>query len=105
MCIRDSAADQQGQDGIEQHIVFGDELILLENETDLLIADLGQLGVVGFVNSMAVQKIFAAIRRIHTADNIHQGGFAGTRGTEDGEEFSFLDGEVDIKKHLQFFCA
>lgn len=37
------AADQQGQDGIEQHIVFGDELILLENEADLLIADLGQL--------------------------------------------------------------
>ena len=44
---------------------------------------------------LAIQNILAAGGMVQTAYNVHQGAFAGTGGSHDGNEFAFMDFQVD----------
>ena len=81
----------------ELHILIGgeggDQVIALENEADLLVADVGQLpvGPVGDVG--AVEDVVPVGGNIQTAQNVHQGGLARAGGPDDGHELPTVDGQ------------
>ena len=65
------ATHQQGHDNILHDIIGRDQLIVLENEPDLLVAYHGQIVLLGLVDCHAIQIIFPTVHHIHTADHIH----------------------------------
>ena len=63
----------------------------LEDEADLLVADVGQLVAVERRNVHAVQQIIAAGRAVEAADHVHQRGFARAAGAHEGDKFAGQD--------------
>ena len=56
----------------------------LEHKANVLVADVCQLVVGQVFQVLSLQLIGARGRNIQTANQIHQGSLAGTRGTHDG---------------------
>jgi hypothetical protein len=74
-----------------QGVSPGQQVEALEHETDLAVADIGQLVVAHPGHVLAVEFVAAVAGRIQAAQQIHQGGFAGTRGSHDGQVFAAFD--------------
>jgi hypothetical protein len=66
----------------------------LEDETDLLVANSGELAVVHRRDELAVQPVFAVIGRIEAADHVHQRGLTGTRRTHDRDVLATVHREI-----------
>ena len=66
------ASHHQRHDYILKNIIGGYQLIILEDKPDLFISYVIEFALFHFMNRIAVQEIFAGIRDIHTADDIHQ---------------------------------
>ncbi len=73
-------------------------MIILKDESDFLIADLGQLLFLCFMDRDAVQLIRAAV---HAADNIHQRRFAGAGRPRDCSEFPLIDRKINVFEDIQ----
>ena len=73
-----------------------DQMKALKNEPDFPVADGGKTAVRQIGYRLPVQKIIAAVRRIQTADNVHQRGFAGAGASYNGHKFSPANRQIDI---------
>ena len=68
---RDSLVDQRQLDVVKD-VGAGDQVEGLEHETDLLVADLGQLILLHRADVLALEEIAAGGRRVETADDVHE---------------------------------
>ena len=66
----------QGDLHIFRQSQLGAQIVLLENEAQQLVADLGQLIFVPLAHIPAIQKVGPLRGDVQTADDVHAGGFA-----------------------------
>ena len=85
----------EGQLHILPGVEGGDEVEALEDEADLLVADVGELPVRQLGDVHAVQVVVPVGGDIQAAQDIHEGGLAGAGLADDGQEFSPVHGEGD----------
>ncbi len=83
----------------------GEQMVALEDEAEVLPAQIGQVVRLQFPGFLAGYPIAAAARPVETADDIHQGRFAGTGRADDGDHFSGGDGQVNILQDAQQSAA
>src|SRR5207302_9874689 len=67
------------------------QVVGLEDETDLSIADPGQLIVAQGGHVVAVENVTAGRGLVQAADQVHQRALARTGWAHDGDEFSLRD--------------
>ena len=70
---------------------LGQQVILLKDEAQQLVADLGQFIAAHSAHIPAIEFIGARRGHIQTADDVHAGGFAGARLAHDGHELALVD--------------
>src|SRR5579864_1363855 len=68
---------------------------VLKDETDLAIADLGQLVVAELRDVGPVEHVAPGGRHVQASDDVHERRLAGPAGAHDGDELAPLDVEVD----------
>ena len=94
--IQRVAADLRGKLHIFQGRQVGNQIVELENKSNIIAAVGGQLALVERRNLLAVQDDFAAGRRVHAAENIQKGRFACAGGADNDTDFSLFNGKTDI---------
>src|SRR6185437_17059935 len=77
---------------LREHHVFergevGNEMKLLENESDLLRTETGEAGFIEASDIDAVDDCGAFARNVEPADDVNKRGFAGARWPHDGNPF------------------
>ena len=72
----------------------GDEVVSLEDEADVLFAEIDELVVAHGVNIMAADFYVTLIGTVEPADDIQKGCLARAGRADDGGEFSFADLQV-----------
>ena len=77
-------------------VQLGQQIVLLEDKAQHLVADGGQLVAVHLAHIPAVEPVGAVGRHIQTADDVHAGGFARTGLAHDGHELAFFDFHGDV---------
>ena len=85
----------EGQLHILLHGEGLDEVILLEDEADLLVADAGELAVGEVLDVRAVQKVGAPGGDVQAAQDVHEGGLAAAGLAHHGHELPVVDGQRD----------
>src|SRR5690606_22281230 len=73
----------------------GEEIETLEDEAELLVAQVRELVAVELVDIDAVQQVGAAGRAVEAAEHVHQRRLAGAARTHEGDEFALVDVERD----------
>ena len=68
----------------------------LEDETDLMAAQQGELVVVHAGQILAVEHDVSASGRIKSGQRVHQRGFARAGRAHDDGEFSLFEGDIDV---------
>ncbi len=96
-----------GDAGVHQghlHILLqgqlGQQVVLLKDEAQHLVADGGQLVFVHLAHVLAVQQIGAGGGHVQAADDVHAGGFAGAGLAHDGHELPLLNLKGDAVRRL-----
>ena len=79
---------QQRQLDVAQGRGARQQVEALEDEADLQITDIGQRILVQGVDPRPVERIGTRGRVVEAAEDIHQGGLAGTRRAHDGEHLA-----------------
>ena len=77
----------------------------LEHEADLAVADIGQVPGSHLVHAGAVQGVASPGGVVETAQDVHEGGFSGTRSAHDGDEFTFADFQVHAPQGGNFYVS
>ena len=72
-----NALIDQRQLHVFQHVQVLDQVVLLEDEADLLVADAAQLPVAQLPDVHPVQQILAPCGDVQTAQHVHHGRLAG----------------------------
>lgn len=80
---------------------FGEELVELKDESDVLVAEVGQFATVKRQHVGAVDKEAAGVGLVERADDLEQRGFACAARPYDADNFAFLDVEVDALEHFK----
>ena len=92
--IRSFSLIDQGELHILQNRQILDEVILLENKADLLVANGGKLLVRQLPNVHPAEAVLAPGRDIQAPQHVHHGGLTGAGLTHDGHELSPVNGEA-----------
>lgn len=74
----------------------GDELEILENETDVLIAHAGTAVLVHRLDRLAGQNHLSRSRAVEPGAETEKGGLAAARGPDDRERVAGGEGEIDL---------
>jgi hypothetical protein len=83
----------------------GQQVELLEDEPNLDIPDVGEVIIGHLADVLAVEDIFPGGRGVEAAEDIHQGAFAGTRGTHQGHVFILQNIQGDAFQYGQGLFA
>ena len=73
----------------------------LEHETDVAVAETGQLFVLQCEHVLAFVAHFALLRGVKRADNLKQRCLARTAGTHDRHDFALCDVKIHTPEHFQ----
>src|SRR5450830_302552 len=95
------AAVTEGQGDVVQRTEARQQVEALEYKTDLLVADRGQFIGRRAENNVTGKVIPAAIGQVQQAEDIEQGAFAGTGGTENAAAVAAGDGQAHIIENGQ----
>src|SRR5437879_11269975 len=76
-------------------------MILLENKTDLLVAQRGPLLGFQMMNGRFVEEIFATPAVVVHSEDMEQGRFPGAGWSHHRNEFAFRDFDVDIAQNIK----
>ena len=91
------------------HILQGgrlrQEVITLEHEADLTVAQFGALGLRHRANADAIEEVLTRRGGIQTAQLVEQRRLAGTGGTLNGDELALVDLERDTTQRLHRLLA
>ena len=88
------AGVQQRKLHILLHRQLWDQVVLLEDKAQHLVADLRLLVIVHGGHVGTAQMVSAGGRHIQTADDVHGRGFAGTGLAHDGHKLPGVDGDI-----------
>ena len=97
--------DQQREHHILQHGVLGDQMVLLEDEPDLLVAQSCQASVIAGVHIHTVQKVLPGVRCVHTPDDIHKRGLSRPGRAQDRQVLALVDGQADPLQYIKPLAA
>jgi hypothetical protein len=86
----------QGDLHIFHQIQLGQQVVLLKDKAQQLVADFGQLVFVHLAHIPAVQQIGPLRGDVQTADDVHAGGLAGAGGAYNGHELPPADLKGDV---------
>ncbi len=75
--------------------------MILKNETDLLIAELGLPGVIELERILTVERDRPGSRRFECAENIEQGALAAARWPHDRNRIASFNCQRDLGKDRQ----
>ena len=78
-----------------------DEVELLEDQADNVLADVGELGGVEAAQLPAVEPDRALRRGVHAADDVHERGLARARGTDHGEPLAARHLQAEVVQCVQ----
>jgi hypothetical protein len=95
----------EGELNVMQSGGAGEQVEGLEDETDLLVADAGELVVVELGDVVAVEPVAALGGAVEAADEVHERGFAGAGGTHDGDVLVVADADVDAAEGIDDLVA
>jgi hypothetical protein len=95
----DAGVDQRQLDVLE-HVGARDEVEGLEDEADLLVADVGQRVVVETRDVDAVDQVAARSRHVEAADEVHHRRLARPRRSHDRDVLVVRDGERNAAERL-----
>ena len=73
----------------------------LEDEADVLVAEVGKPLLVQLSDINAVDGDVSAVGRVESADNLQESGLAGTTRSDDAHHLTFINMQVDALEHLQ----
>ena len=90
------ARDRQGQLDVSENGLMGDQIVALEHETDGVVAVGIPVAVGVLFGGDAVDDQVAAVVPVKAADDVQQGGLAGTTGAEDGDKFVVAQVQADL---------
>ena len=76
------------------------ELVELEDETDVAVAEVGEFFVAECRDVGVVDDHRTAVGLVERADNLQEGGLAGSRGAYDTDHLALADVERDALEHL-----
>ena len=79
-----------------QQVQPGQQVVLLEDKAQHLVADRSQLVAVHLAHIPAVEPVGSVGGHIQTADDVHTGRLAGTGLADDGHELAFFDFHGDV---------
>ncbi len=96
---------QQRQFDILLRVEHRHQVVELEHEADMVAAPGRQLAAAEAVDALALDLDLAAGGAVETADEVEQGGLAGTGGTHEGNEVAALDLQVDAVQDLHLLRA
>ncbi|MPN17680.1 hypothetical protein SDC9_165035 [bioreactor metagenome] len=82
-----------------------EQVEVLEDETDLLVSDFRQFFFGILLNRLSIEDIFAAIRHIKTADDVHQGALSAAGRANNAYKFTFADGQVRAVQRAHFLST
>ena len=101
------AAVEEGELDVAPGGEVVEQLELLEDEADALVADVRQLVGVHPRDVLAGEEVAAGGRVVEAADDVHQRRLARPRGTDHGDEVALVDGEADAvqRPHLGVAAA
>ena len=85
----------QGYLHVLHQVQLGQQVVLLEDKAQQLVADLGQLVLVHLAHIPAVQQVGAIGGHVQAADDVHAGGLAGAGLAHDGHKLPLVDLEGD----------
>ena len=80
-----------------------EEMILLENKSDLFVAQRRTFFCLEMMDRGVAKKIFAAPAVIVHSKNVKERGFSSARRAHDRNEFAFLDVDVDVAQDIKEF--
>ena len=92
--LAEARVDERQLD-VVQRVGARQEIECLENETDLAVADVGELVVDHGGDVLAVELVAAGRRRIETAEHVHERRLARAGRAHDGEVFVAMDLQRD----------
>ena len=80
---------------------LGQQLVELEYETEMTVAEVGQFLLREGSGVDAVDTYGAAVGPVEGADDLQQGGLAGSTGADNADNFAFGDVQVNAFEYLQ----
>ena len=90
-------------DGRKRHVVLrcqlSEKLVALEDKAEMLAPQPRQSVRVQVRHFLPGHPVAARGRAVQRAEDVHEGGFARTRGAHDGHHLSRLDAQVDAVEH------
>src|SRR3546814_9892903 len=104
MRISDWSSDVCSSDlhvAVVEQVQVRDQVEALEDEADLLVAQLAALVVRQALDVLAVEREFAAGEGLQQPGDVEEGGLAGTGRTCDGDEFAFLHVQVERTQRVR----
>ena len=99
------AADEGGDADILQRREFGQQVVGLEDEADVLVAETCQLPLLQSEDIGIPIMQGAGVGAVEGAENLQQGGLAGTRGTDNGDHLALLDADTHVFQHMEVAVA
>ena len=80
---------------------FGQQLVKLEHETDVLVAEVRNFGGREAAYVLPVNNHFTLIRAVECTHDLQQGGLSCTAWSHNGHHFASVHLQVDASQHLQ----
>ena len=80
---------------------FRQQLMELEDKSYLLVSEVGEFVIRQGVCLNSVDDHLSRVRLVECSDNLQQGGFPGSAWSDDTDDFSFPNVQVDAFKHLE----
>src|SRR5207245_1672227 len=77
-----------------------DEVVALEHEADLAVADMREFGLVEVTDVHAVEAVTTPGRQVEASDDVHQSALARPRAAHDGHELAGVDRERDALQRV-----
>src|SRR5690348_17276426 len=94
-CVHRIGGDLGDQLDVLQHGQARDEVVELEDETDVFAAIAGQRSLTGANQVVVAEPRLTARRRIETTQDVEQGRLAATGWAEKNKEFALVDLQVN----------
>ena len=85
--------------------MLDEQIVVLEDEADLAVAELGALIAAHPTHRHAIEEVFARGGRVEATYLVEQCGFARARSALDGHELTFVDLERDTTERMDHFVA
>jgi hypothetical protein len=77
----------------------------LEDESELLISQIGELILAQAVDTNAIEVVAAFGRNVEASEDVHERRFAGARRSHDGDHLACIDCQIDPTQREHFVRA